>query len=183
MKILGNTSLTKIFLLIKTYVRDSINAINPSDIGAAAESHSHGPASYSNSGFMTAMDKKAIELVNPIRGTSTHGNDYIADIPMLHISKLAVGTSFIMIPNKPSTITACTLNFCDTGPIPIRVRTANYSGLVESPVHNTWLAQDKPVRMTYDGKYWVADVVNAATMDEVNDAIQAAIGNAIGGSY
>lgn len=183
MKILGNTSLAKMFLLIKTYVRDSINAINPSDIGAAAESHSHSPASYSRPGFMTASDKKAIELVNPIRTISVNGNTYIVDIPGFSNSSLAVGTSFIMIPNKPSTITACTLNFCGTGAKPIRVRAANYSDLVEEPIHNTWLAQDKPVRMTYYGTYWVADVVNAATMTEVNTAIQTAIGNAIGGGY
>ena len=98
MKDLGNTSLAKLFLLIKTYVRDSINAIKPSDIGAAAESHSHSPASYSTPGFMTARDKKAIELVNPIRADSTDGAAYIADVSMLSISSLAVGNSFIMIP-------------------------------------------------------------------------------------
>ena len=108
---------------------------------------------------------------------------YIADVSMLSISSLAVGTSFIMIPQKTSTSIYCELNFCDSGLKPIRVRTANYNGTVDLPTHTEWLTQYKPVRMTYDGTYWVADVVNAATMTEVNSAIQAAIGNAIGGSY
>ena len=167
MKGLGNTSLAKLFLLIKTYVRDSIDAIKPSDIGAAAESHSHSPASYSNPGFMSAMDKKAIELVNPIRADSTNGAAYIADVSMLSISSLAVGTSFIMIPEKTSTSIYCELNFCGSGPKPIRVRTANYNGTVDLPTHMAWLTQYKPVRMTYDGTYWVADVVNAAAKQTV----------------
>lgn len=167
MKNLGNTSLTKLFSLIKTYVRDSINATKPSDIGAAAESHSHSPASYSTSGFMTVSDKKAIQLVSPIRAISMNGYGYIADIPLLSFSSLAVGTSFIMVPEKTSTGINCTLNFCGTGSKPIRVHTANNNGVADLPTHAAWLTQYKPVRMTYNGTYWVADVVNAAAKQMV----------------
>lgn len=181
MKNLGNTSLTKMFLLIKTHVKDSIKAIKPSDIGAATTSHTHNPATTSTSGFMSSTDKETLGLVTPITATSSDGVAYTATVP--GIPSLTVGYSFIMVPNETSVSTACTLNVNSTGSKSIRVHTAKYNGFVESPTYTTWLTGNKPVRMTYDGKYWVADIVNAATMTEVTSAIQSAIQNTWEASY
>ena len=181
MKILGNTSLTKMFLLIKTYVKDSIKAIKPSDIGAAPTSHTHPTATTNRSGFMSTFDKDTLERINPITATSSDGIAYSATIP--GISNLDVGLSFIMVPNRTSNSVNCTLQIKGVGTKPIRVHKAKYNGFVESPVHTNWLYSHEPVRMTYDGEYWVADVVNAATMDEVNTAIQSAIQNTWEASY
>lgn len=181
MKNLSNTSLTKMFLLIKTYVKDSINAIDPSDIGAAPTSHTHSIATTNSSGFMSNLDKSTLELINPITATSSDGIAYAATIP--GISSLTVGRSFIMVPNKTSNSVDCTLQIKGVGTKPIRVHKAKYNGFVESPVYTTWLSAGAPVRMTYDGEYWVADIVNAATMTEVNTAIQSAIQNTWEASY
>lgn len=184
MKNLGNTSLKKMFLLIKTHVKDSIKAIKPSDIGAAPISHTHSPATTDSSGFMSSFDKSTLELVNPINATSSNGVAYTATIPGFSSSSfLTVGRSFIMVPDRTSTSKDCTLQIKGVGAKPIRVHTAKYNGFVESPMTTTWLSAGAPVRMTYDGEYWVADIVNAATMTEVNTAIQSAIQNTWEASY
>ncbi len=96
-------------------------------------------------------------LDRPVAASSTNGVVYIATVP--GITALTTGFSFIMIPDMISTSTSATLNVNNLGAKALRVRVSGYSGTTSAPMTANWLAPNKPVRVTYDGMWWIADVV------------------------
>lgn len=143
--------------------------------------------------------------------TTGSGDAYAAEVSS--IESLTVGASFIMVPHTVSTRAQVTLNVNSFGAKIIR-RGVSINTAITVPSDNaSWLAPNKPILVTYDGKYWIANLprpyatdiygqvpiasggTGANTADaartnlevysktEVDAAITAAIGNAIGGSY
>lgn len=96
-------------------------------------------------------------LGTAVAATSTDGVAYVATVP--GITALTAGFSFIMIPNTISTSRSTTLNVNSLGAKALRVRVSGYSGTTSSPLTTNWLAPNKPVRVTYDGMWWIAEVV------------------------
>lgn len=92
-----------------------------------------------------------------VPATSTDGVAYSATVP--GITALTAGDSFIMIPNTISTSRSTTLNVNNLGAKYLRVRVSGYSGTTSAAQTTNWLAPNVPVRVTYEGKWWVADVV------------------------
>lgn len=88
--------------------------------------------------------------------TSGSGSAYIATVA--GINALSVGSSFVMIPHVDSTTVSPTLNVNNLGDIRIRRRVTNSSGTTSSGATNDWLASGKPIRVTYDGNFWIADL-------------------------
>lgn len=86
--------------------------------------------------------------------TSTDGVAYTATVPS--ITELTVGASFIMIPDTKNTSTTITLNVNDLGAKNIRRRQNN---ITSSPVAltNGGLEANQPVRVIYDGTYWIVE--------------------------
>lgn len=101
--------------------------------------------------------KEGQKLDTPVAATSSDGVAYIATVP--GIDALTAGYSFIMVPNTISTSISTTLNVNNLGAKALRVRVSGYSGTTSSPLTSNWLAPNKPVRVTYDGMWWVAEVV------------------------
>lgn len=89
----------------------------------------------------------------PIAATSTDGVVYTATVE--GISSLDIGVSFILIPHVASNTNdgaIITLNVNNLGAKEIRRHTslsANYR------VTDLYLAANRPVRVTYDGTYWI----------------------------
>lgn len=101
--------------------------------------------------------KEGQKLDTPVVATSSDGVAYVATVP--GVDALTAGYSFIMIPNTGSTSTNTTLNVNGLGAKALRVRVSGYSGTTSSPLTSNWLAQNKPIRVTYDGLWWIAEVV------------------------
>ena len=101
--------------------------------------------------------KEGQKLDTPVAATSSDGVAYVATVP--GIDALTAGYSFIMVPNTISMSISTTLNVNNLGAKALRVRVSGYSGTTSSPLTSNWLAPNKPVRVTYDGMWWVAEVV------------------------
>ena len=103
------------------------------------------------------MIDEAKKLGTAVVATSTDGVAYSATVP--GITALTAGDSFVMIPNTISTSRSTTLNVNNLGAKYLRVRVSGYSGTTSAAQTTNWLAPNVPVRVTYEGKWWVADVV------------------------
>lgn len=101
--------------------------------------------------------KEAKVLGTSVAATSTDGVAYVATVP--GITALTAGLSFIMVPNTISTSRTTTLNVNGLGAKYLRVRVSGYSGTTSAALTTNWLAPNKPVRVTYDGNWWIAEVV------------------------
>lgn len=100
-------------------------------------------------------DAAARGYITPVT-TTGDGNAYIATVE--GIETLSVGISFIMIPHVESTSIAPTLNVNELGAKAIRQRASNGTSFVPMGGFTlNWIGEGKPVRMTYDGEYWIVD--------------------------
>lgn len=117
--------------------------ITPSNIGAAASSHTHGELS-------------------PVT-TSGTGAAYTATVS--GITALTAGVSFIMVPNVVSTSTQPTLNVNSLGAKYIRRRLSTTTGTTVAGSAANWITADKPIRVIYDGTYWIADIERPSASD------------------
>lgn len=96
-------------------------------------------------------------LANSVPATSTDGIAYSATVS--GITALTAGQSFIMVPNMQSTSRSTTLNVNNLGAKNLRVRVSGYTATTSSPLTTNWMAANKPVRVTYDGMWWVAEII------------------------
>lgn len=96
-------------------------------------------------------------LANSVPATSTDGIAYSATVS--GITALTAGQSFIMVPNIQSTSRNTTLNVNSLGAKNLRVRVSGYTATTSSPLTTNWMASGKPVRVTYDGMWWVAEII------------------------
>ena len=106
-----------------------------SNIGAAASDHEH------------PFDKGIVS-----EGT---GAAYTATVE--GITALAAGISFILIPHTVSTVAMPTLNVNGLGAKNIRRRVSNSTVTTVVASSTNWLGANKPIRMTFDGSFWIAD--------------------------
>lgn len=99
--------------------------------------------------------------------TGGTGSAYTASV--LNIKELKVGATFVMIPHVVSNVAAPTLNVNNLGAKDIRRRisgstlTTVATGGVNGATN--WLGANRPVLMTYDGNYWIADVDKPNLLD------------------
>lgn len=88
--------------------------------------------------------------------TAGDGAAYTATIP--GITELRVGFSFTMIPHVVSTTNAATLNVNGLGAKAIRRRVSNSTVTTVLGTSDNWIAANKPIRVTYEGRWWIADL-------------------------
>lgn len=89
--------------------------------------------------------------------TSGTGSKYSATVE--GVGSLSAGVSFVMIPHVESTTSSPTLNVNSLGAKYIRRRVTGYTGTTYSAGTQTdWLSANKPVTVTYDGTFWIADL-------------------------
>lgn len=121
-------------------------------------------ATQSANGLLSAEDKIQLDYGGlPIITTSGTGAAYTATVDGM--TTLTVGMSFMMIPNVVSTSTAPTLNVNSLGAKTIRRRVSNSTTSTAAGYNASWLAVNKPVMVTYDGTYWIADILKPSAAD------------------
>lgn len=97
-----------------------------------------------------------ISASKPIDMASTDGVTYTCTVP--GISALTAGVNFVGVPKTVSTSQAVKLNVNGLGDKLLRRRVSSGSATTASGYANDWLAADKPLRLMYDGTFWVADI-------------------------
>lgn len=88
--------------------------------------------------------------------TTGTGETYLANVP--GITSLSVGASFVMIPHVDSTTTGPKLNVNSLGEKNIRRRTSANIATTVAGYSSDWLTANKPIRVTYDGTFWIAEL-------------------------
>ena len=133
-------------------------SLSAGDVGAAPSSHSHNYAGSSSAGgdanWANGADYANYAFSNNGVSTSGDGSAYEATISDF---SLATGKSIVMIPNVTSTTTTPTLNVSGTGAKSIRMRLSSSTSSTIPLINSNFLTQYKPVKVTYDGTYWVID--------------------------
>lgn len=99
----------------------------------------------------------------PVTANSTNGIAYTATVN--GIDSLYAGASFIMLPNHVSASQSVTLNVNNLGAKELRRRVSSGSSSTASGYTNDWLAANKPVRVMYDGLYWIVDIIQTHASD------------------
>lgn len=100
---------------------------------------------------------------SPVTATSTDGATYTATVE--GIDSLTAGVNFVMIPNIESTTQEPKLNVNGLGAKFLRRRVSAGSSVTSPGYANDWLAAGKPVRVMYDGLYWIVDIAQANASD------------------
>ena len=89
--------------------------------------------------------------------TEGTGSAYTATVE--GITSLSTGVSFVMIPHVESTTSSPKLNVNNLGEKLIRRRASNCTGtFYNESAPSDWLTAGKPITVTYDGQYWIADL-------------------------
>lgn len=100
-------------------------------------------------------------LQEAIRNQSvvTKGTGAVYTATVEGIASLSAGVSFVMIPHTVSTTSSPKLNVNGLGEKLIKRRVSNCTGtFYNASAPSDWLTAGKPITMTYDGEYWVADL-------------------------
>lgn len=108
-------------------------------------------------------EKVAMSVMESIVTTSGTGEAYTATVDS--ITELTAGVSFVMIPNTVSTTTMPSLNVNNLGEKYIRRRLSNSTSTTVAGSSANWIGANKPVRVTYDGTYWVLDLIRPSATD------------------
>lgn len=91
----------------------------------------------------------------PVSMASTDGATYTCTVP--GITELTAGVSFIGVPAIESTSTSVTLNVNGLGDKQLRRGVSTSSSTTTAGYNESWLAADKPLRIMYDGLFWIVD--------------------------
>lgn len=100
-----------------------------------------------------------------MHGITTAGTGAAYTASVDGITALTAGASFIMLPHTTSTAVAPTLNVNSLGAKTIRRRVSNSTVTTVAATDAGWLYANKPIRVTYDGTYWVADMTRPNAVD------------------
>lgn len=95
--------------------------------------------------------------------TSGTGEAYTATVP--GIDSLVSGVSFVMVPHITSTSKTPTLNVNGLGAKNLRRRISNSTMTTTFARYENWLAVNRPVRVFYDGTFWIADFTVPNALD------------------
>lgn len=102
-----------------------------------------------------------IGLGDAIRNQSvtTTGTNTIYEATVSGITELTPGIAFIMIPHVTSAISSPKLNVNNLGEKFIHRRVSgSTTSTYSAKTSDDWLAAGKPIRVMYDGTYWIADM-------------------------
>lgn len=102
-------------------------------------------------------------VANKAYTTTGTGAAYLAEVE--GITELVAGVSFVMIPHAASTNVTPTLNVNSLGAKGIRRHLSSATGSVAAGSIAGWLTIGSPVRVTYDGEYWVVDITQPDAED------------------
>ena len=106
-----------------------------------------------------------IKALLPGKGVTTEGSGtaYTATVP--GIKALEAGVSFTMLPHVVSASAAPTLDVNGLGAKAIRRRVTNATNATATGYAAAWLAANKPIRVEFDGTFWLADLPKPSAAD------------------
>jgi len=102
--------------------------------------------------------KALISKAMGTQGVTTAGTGAAYTAAVDGITALTAGATFVMIPHETSTSKTATLNVNGLGAKMIRRRVSNSTVTTVMASADNWLYANKPIRVTFDGTYWVADM-------------------------
>ena len=105
-----------------------------------------------------ALDEFSSHTHQASFGVTTSGTGAAYTATVEGITALTAGVSFTMIPNVVSTSTAPTLNVNGLGAKTIRRRVSSATTSTTAGYAAAWLAANKPIKVEYDGVFWIADL-------------------------
>ncbi len=103
---------------------------------------------------MEVYDEAVRKYVNGVTTAGT-GAAYTATVKA--IDTLVIGANFVMVPHTDSTTTAPTLDVNGLGAKNIRMRISTAPQSTIQLTNADFLVADEPVRLVYDGQYWIVD--------------------------
>lgn len=95
--------------------------------------------------------------------TAGSGSAYTATVE--GITSLTAGISFVMIPHVVSATDAPTLNVNGLGAKNLRRRVTSATTTTANGGSSSWLSAGKPIRVFYDGMFWIADLPKPNALD------------------
>ena len=195
MDFLNNTGLTRLWEHIMTNLNDKVTKVTGKDLStndytdedktkldsitedADSVSYEASATSGNKVGTIT-INGVATDMYSPTQttvataesasstiGITTSGDGAAYTATVSGISSLTAGVSFIMIPHVVSTSQAPTLNVNDLGAKNIRRRISNSTTTTTVGYNASWLAANKPIRVMYDGSFWIADIMCPNAVD------------------
>ena len=93
------------------------------------------------------------------KGVITAGDSAAYTATVAGITALESGFSFIMIPHVTSTTVSPTLNVNGLGAKTLKTRVSGSTATTVAAATTNWLGANMPVRVTYDGQFWIAEMV------------------------
>ena len=111
---------------------------------------------------MTEIDN-LVSASKPITMISSDGVAYTCTVP--GITDFTVGVNFIGVPTKASNSQSITLNVNGLGAKNLRRRVSSASTTTSAGYTNDWLSANKPVRIMYDGLFWIVDMIKPSAND------------------
>ena len=99
------------------------------------------------------------------QAVTTEGDGAAYTATVEGITALTAGATFMMIPHTVSTSKTATLNVNGLGAKTLRRRLSNSTISTTAPSSENWLGANKPVRVFYDGTYWIADFTRPNAAD------------------
>ena len=99
------------------------------------------------------------------RTVTTAGTGAAYTATVKGITVLTAGATFMMIPHTVSTSKTPTLNVNGLGAKTLRRRLSNSTISTVAAASENWLGANKPVRVIYDGSYWIADFTRPNAAD------------------
>lgn len=128
------------------------------------------PAAYFNwfwnrvSSCLTEIREK-LKAHAEVKGITTAGTGAAYTAIVEEIPELVAGATFVVIPHVVSTTVTPTLNVNELGAKLLRRRLSDSNAATVPGSEASWLKAGKPVRVTYDGTYWVVDLAKPNAND------------------
>lgn len=113
---------------------------------------------HSGLAYVFTKIKALISKAMGTQGVTTSGTGAAYTATVDGITALTAGATFVMIPHTVSTAVLPTLNVNGLGAKAIRRRVSNSTVTTVAASSAGWLAANKPIRVTFDGTYWIADM-------------------------
>ena len=112
------------------------------------------------------IDNELTNLKHEQTSCTVIDNGQKYEVTVNGIESLTAGVSFMFTPTVSSPISSPTINVNGLGFKNIRRRISNSTlTTVATGGHEKWLAANKPVRLTYDGNYWITDLPKPSAND------------------
>lgn len=182
----GTTNTTYVRRPISTlwsYIKPKCDAIYQPKGNYAASSHNHSasnitsgtlPIERGGTGATTAAGMRSNIGVNAVK-TSGTGAAYTATVN--GITSLSAGVYFTMIPHTVSTVVNPTLNVNGLGAKMLRRRLSNSNVNTVVATDASWIGANSPVRVVYDGQFWIIDSDKPKASDIYGSIVGSQIAN------